>query len=112
MQPKIERADSYHVVIHMAGDIVGAKSSCQAFCNRVGLCVTVTPTTYIYTGGREEGFTVRLINYPRFPKADRELWVLARELAQGLRTSLGQESFTLEAPDRMEWYSWRREAAQ
>ena len=40
---------------------------CQEYVDSVGLCVTVTPTQYVYTGGTERGAIVGLINYPRFP---------------------------------------------
>ena len=48
-------------------DISAIETECQIICNRVGLCVTVTPTKYIYTGGCENGAIVGLINYPIFP---------------------------------------------
>jgi hypothetical protein len=39
----------------------------QKHVDCIGLCVTFTPTTFIYTKGNEPGFSVGLINYPRFP---------------------------------------------
>lgn len=58
---------SYPVSIFMAGDYNAAREICRAYCDEVGYCVTVTPTSYVYTGGEESGFIVGLINYPRFP---------------------------------------------
>lgn len=55
------------VKIYMAGDISTAQRVCQTYVNEVGLCITIEPTTYVYTGGAEEGFVVGLINYPLFP---------------------------------------------
>jgi hypothetical protein len=98
---------TFSVLIHMAGDLASAQAVCREFCFRVGLCVTVTPATYIYTGGEEEGFTVRLINYPRFPKEPSELLVTARALAELLRTRLFQHSYTIESPMGMEWSTSR-----
>jgi hypothetical protein len=40
--------------IYIAGPVAKIESVCRKFCER-GMCVTVTPTTYIYTGGSEGG---------------------------------------------------------
>jgi hypothetical protein len=98
---------SYPVSIFMAGDCEAARAVCREHCDQVGLCVTVTPTTYVYTGGEEAGFIVGLINYPRFPSASKDIWYRAEALAFHLRAQLGQESFTLQAPDKTVWFSWR-----
>jgi hypothetical protein len=100
---------TYYVLIHMAGDLAQAKHVCREFCLRVGLCVTITPTTYIYTGGEEEGFTVRLINYPRLPKEPDEILATARLLAGELRVRLCQHSHTIETPAVTEWVSHRED---
>jgi len=39
----------------------------KQYCDEVGYCVTVTPTTFVYRNGIEPGCIVGLINYPRFP---------------------------------------------
>ncbi|MEN6594703.1 MAG: hypothetical protein ABFC31_07160 [Clostridiaceae bacterium] len=44
-----------------------ARDICQGYCNKVGLCVTLTETEFIYTDGNERGCLIGLINYPRFP---------------------------------------------
>jgi hypothetical protein len=74
--------------------------------------VTVTRTTYIYTGGEQDGVIVGLINYPRFPSEpvlieDRAIW-----LAKELREALGQESFSVQTPTTTTWFSWRAEDAE
>ena len=43
------------------------ESICQQYCDEVGLCITVTPTKFVYTKGGEDGCLIGLINYPRFP---------------------------------------------
>ncbi|QIG69156.1 hypothetical protein EVB78_122 [Rhizobium phage RHph_N1_15] len=106
-EPHIAHAPSWPVTIHIAGDLQTAKQVCRQFCDRVGLCVTVTETDYIFTGGSEAGVRVGLINYPRFPKKRDEIEEQAFFLASMLRERLGQESFTIEAPDRTTWFSWR-----
>lgn len=50
-----------------------------------GLCVTVQSTTYIYTDGEEVGYVVGLINYPRFPKSDSDIFAMALEIAETLK---------------------------
>jgi len=68
MQNKWLKADAYKIEIFIGGDHNKALDICEAFCTRVGLCVTVEPTTYVYSGGRCKGVRVGLINYARFPK--------------------------------------------
>ncbi len=63
----VNAAPSCPVSIFIAGDYDKAHEICRAHCDAVGLCVTVTATSYIYTGGEEAGVIVGLINYPRFP---------------------------------------------
>ncbi len=106
-KPHMQRASSHSVQIHIAGDCQKATQFCQSFCDAKGLCVTVTETLYVYTGGREPGVRIGLINYPRFPKAPWEIDRIAFELACGLRTWLEQESFSIETATETRWYSWR-----
>lgn len=92
----IEKTDvSFTASIYMAGDIAQAKQVCREFCLDVGLCVTVTPTTFIYTGGEEEGFIVGLINYPRFPALPQDITDKAQALAEFLRQRLFQHSYCI-----------------
>lgn len=63
-----------------------------------GLCVTVTPTTFIFTGGEESGAAVGLINYPRFSSENSEKSVIedhAIALAALLMTRCCQRSCTV-----------------
>ncbi len=72
---------------------------CQEYCDRVNLCVTVTPTTFLYTGGSEPGVIVGLINYPRFPAEPAALKARDLELAGLLKQRLGQLRVTVVMPD-------------
>lgn len=98
---------SWPVSVFMAGDIDQAKAVCQVHCDEAGLCVTVTPTAYIYTDGREAGFIVGLINYPHYPTEPRVIDRKALELAKALRIALHQKSFTVQNPDETQTFSWR-----
>jgi hypothetical protein len=104
---RVEQALSYPVSIFMAGNSLEAENICRDYCDEVGLCVTVTHTVYAYTGGRESGFVVGLINYPRFPTDPHDIIDKASALADRLREGLGQESYSIQTPDRTIWRSWR-----
>ncbi|MER9697612.1 hypothetical protein [Mesorhizobium sp. M0146] len=93
--------------IFIAGDIERAKQSCRSYCFGIGLCVTVEPVTYIYTGGEEAGVRVGLINYPRFPTDRDTLQRRARELAHQLMHDLFQHSYSIVGPEETEWFSRR-----
>jgi hypothetical protein len=108
----VKTAHSFPVSIFMAGDINHAQRVCSEHCDEVGLCVTLTPTTYVYTGGQEAGFVVGLINYPRFPQGPEELHSRALELGMRLRLALGQDSFSIQTNPQTTWFSWREEDNQ
>lgn len=109
MKPFIAAVPSYPVSIFIAGAAVDAVTTCQSYCDAVGLCVTVTETLYVFTDGFATGVIVGLINYPRFPATPEEIWTKAEVLARKLREGMEQESFTIQAPDKTVWFSWRAE---
>jgi ferredoxin len=96
--------------IFIAGDRDQAKQACREYCFAVGLCVTVEPVAYIYTGGEETGVRVGIINYPRFPSTHDELREKARQLASALMVRLCQHSYSIVGPDETEWFSRRPES--
>lgn len=98
---------TYHVSIFIAGGAMEAETLCLDFCEEVGLCVTVTETTYCYTGGEEAGVIVGLINYPRFPSLPEAIWQRAEQLAARLCAGLKQQSYTIQSPDKTVWISHR-----
>jgi hypothetical protein len=77
----------------------------QEYCNRVGLCVTVTDTTFIYTQspatphGFEPGIVVGFINYPRFPCEPEDIRKHATAVGELLKAALGQNRVTVVYPD-------------
>jgi hypothetical protein len=79
-------------------DVVELEDCCQRFCDKVGLCVTVTPTTFVYKDGREPGAVVGLINYPRFPKTFDAIRELADELGTRLKVVFKQLRVTIWTP--------------
>lgn len=99
---------TYYATIHMAGQAEYAKLLIQKWVLK-GACVQVQDATYIYTGGREEGFTARFINYPRFPRSENEIYNDAINLGKHLATELGQISFTIETPSGTVMYSTKED---
>lgn len=77
------KTNSHSVKIFIAGDLYKIRTVCRHYC-LCGLCVTVTPTEFIYTGGAETGAEIGLINYARFPmeaeKIDEHMFALAKLL--------------------------------
>lgn len=71
---------------------------CEEYCNE-GLCVTVTPTQFIYKNGREPGCIVGMINYPRFPVEPIIIQQQAIELARKLKAAARQIRVTIITPD-------------
>ena len=103
----MEQANSFPISIFIAGDYDRARQFCREFCMDSGACVTVSPTSYIYTGGEESGVVVGFINYPRFPAAKDDILAKAEQLADDLMHGLCQHSYTIQTPNQTYWYSRR-----
>lgn len=72
-----------------------ATAICQRYVDMIGLCVTVTPTEYVYTDGREPGVIVGLINYPRFPSDRETIRAHAENIARHMLVELDQFRVTV-----------------
>lgn len=57
-----ERIDELNFRSHLPQEV---ERICQEYCDAIGLCVTITRTHFIYTGGNEPGCAVGLIKYPK-----------------------------------------------
>lgn len=77
-----------------------ARVICQDYCNKVGLCVTLTQTEFIYTDGNERGCLVGLINYPRFPSTPERILSHALELAKLLLEAYKQYRVSIICTDK------------
>lgn len=102
-----QHCSSYWVKIYIAGSIETAKQVIRKRAKKIGMCVTIEPTTYIYTGGEEVGYVVGFINYARFPKETSEIWNQAFTLACELKEETGQDSFTMMDAETSVWYTDR-----
>jgi len=80
-------------------DMKDAVQFLQMYCDVVGLCVTIKPTKFIYTGGYENGIEVGLINYPRFPKELQEIKDQALNIAKSLMVLYNQKGVSIVFPD-------------
>jgi len=89
-------------VIHDIGLIEGI---CQKYCDEIGLCVTVTPTKFIYKDGNEPGAAIGLINYPRFPDEPENIKDKALNLAKLLMIACQQYKVSVLFPDKTEMLS-------
>jgi hypothetical protein len=103
-----QECPTYTAAIYIAGDLNAARATCRDAV-MTGLCVTVEPVEFIYTGGAETGVRVGLINYPRFPAEPEVIWAKAEALADRLMIDLCQHSYSIVATDKTVWTS-RREA--
>jgi hypothetical protein len=94
------------VQIFLAGDLSDIRRACRLFVMQ-GLCVTVEPTEFIYTGGSETGAAIRLVNYPRFPSDEATLMQKAEALAGELIEAACQWSALVVGPTETKWLTCR-----
>jgi hypothetical protein len=109
---RCETVSTFWVKIYLSGPIEVAKQIIRRVCLQEGLCVTIEPTTYIYTGGEEIGYVVGLLNYPRFPTSNEALSHRAEELADELMQGTYHHSVLIVNPSKSYWFSRREEILQ
>lgn len=107
---KTAESETFAITLHLSGPIEVAKQILRAECMREGLCVTIEPTLFIYTGGEEAGYRVGLLNYPRFPTTLAALRERAENILRILLEGTHQNSGLLVAPDTSLWIT-KREAS-
>lgn len=106
---KTEISSTYVIRLYLSGPIEIAKQSIRQETLREGLCVTIEPTTFIYTGGEESGYVVGMLNYPRFPSEPLQLEDRARDLMQKLLAATHQHSALMVTPAHSEWITIREQ---
>lgn len=107
--PLRKTAPTYWIRLYVAGDYHKATVVAKRYCDKVGLCITIDPTTYVYTEGVEEGVVVGFINYPRFPMPPEVLMQHATEIAEAIVEKCNQHSYYIMTPTNTYWYSKRSE---
>lgn len=98
---------TYWVKIYLAGPIEVAKQVIRKRAKVKGMCVTIEPTTYMYSGGEEAGYVVGFIAYPRFEKFEEVIFEEAVCLAEELKRETGQDSYLIMDPSQTVWKSDR-----
>lgn len=107
---KIVKEPTVTVQIFMAGPRKLIEERCAEYCFRVGLCVSIEKTRFIYNGGIEDGVAIRLVNYPRFPSTLEAIEDRAAELANLLIGWTYQHSALVVGPVTTQWLTRREEA--
>lgn len=88
--------EGYTDKVHSLDEV---KDFLQDYVDGVSLCVTITPITFIYKGGREDGVIICLINYPRFPTTKEKLEQKAEEIASLCKERYKQKRISIEYQD-------------
>ena len=78
-----------------------AEAICQKYCDETGFCVTLTPTDFIYTKGKEPGCIVGTIQYPRFPTDEDILKERTLTIAREFSEQFNQFRITVNFPDEV-----------
>jgi len=86
---------SYSVKIYIAGPIDLIHQSCRKFVNRTRICVNVTPNHYIFPYGEQPGAIIELIQYPKYPAQNEDIFLTAIELGYAICEECHQGSFTI-----------------
>lgn len=100
---------TYWCRIYISGPQAVAEQVIRKSCLEEGLCVTVEPTKFIYTGGEEMGVVVGLVNYPRFPSTVQKIRDRAIELAKLLLDGMHQHSVMIMTPSETQWITKREQ---
>lgn len=100
---------TFSVRVYVSGPLAVAEQVCREYC-LVGLCVTVEPTRFIYTGGEETGVVVGLVNYPRFPSTPEQITEHAYKLAELLVVAMHQHSALVIGPKETLWMTRREDS--
>ncbi len=68
---------------------------CQDYCDECKLGLSIKTIDFVYVNGREGGFEIGLINYPRFPSSPYKITEHAIKLAKILKKTFKQERVTI-----------------
>lgn len=106
---KVEVQSSFSVTVYIAGDLQDARRTLRRLCLPGGLCVTLTPTEFIFAGGVESGVAVGFVQYPRFPEPPERIWERANGVAEALMEDLHQWSALIDGPTETVWLNRKPE---
>ena len=89
--------EHYTDVFHTIEEVEGV---CLEYCSEVGLCVTVTPTKFIYKNGNEPGCIIGFINYPRFAESANNILQKTIDMSRILLSKFNQYRITIVCQDK------------
>lgn len=96
---------TWYATLHIAGNIDVAKAFIQERILNEGACYQIAPVDYVYSGGCEQGMTIRSIHYPRFvDNGPEKLLENLMNLSYDLAAKLGQKSYTIETSERTYYF--------
>jgi hypothetical protein len=104
----VRACEAWTVTLYIGGPVEEAKRALSVIAAKVGVCWSVEPTEFIYSGGREQGVIVRQIAYARFPSSADDAMTDMLMVGEGLMEHLGQGSFTVIGPDKSMFVSRRK----
>lgn len=99
---------TFTATIYLSGSIETIKQVCRKYCLK-GLCITIKPTLFIYTGGEEFGVEIGLLNYPRFEDSEDGILQKAIELATQCRDEAMQHSWLIVTAEKTIWNTSREQ---
>jgi hypothetical protein len=88
--------EGYDGITHTITEV---EDVCQKYVNLQKTCITVTPTKFIYVDGKEDGFVIGFIAYPRFTKTKEQILGEAVDLGKILLKEFKQYRLTITTPD-------------
>lgn len=106
---KVKVTRSYTFDIYVTGSRSAVEDYLQEYCMKNGFCFSIIPLEYIYSGGKESGYSVRIINYARFPKGEEQLEEIANHVAKKLIEKTNTWSASVVTPTHSYYITQRDE---
>jgi hypothetical protein len=97
------RIATYQATIYIAGDLVTARALLREEAYQQWLCVSLTPTEFVFTGAVESGVAIGFVNYPEVSSTPEKIFERAKDIATKLIPKMGQRSALVVGPDQTEW---------
>jgi predicted signal transduction protein with EAL and GGDEF domain len=99
------RIPTYQATIYVAGDLATARAFLRDEAYERWLCVSLTPTEFVFTGAVETGMAIGFVNYPEVRSSAEKIFERAKDIATRLIQKLGQRTALVVGTDHTEWIS-------
>ena len=93
----IEFKESYTAVNHTLDEVY---ELCDDYCRKVGVRLSVTPTTFFYTHSATHGCFIELFKNPRVPHSNYDIVGAAIDLAKRFLKEFKQERIIIICTDQ------------